>query len=271
MVFVQAGNVPDAVAAPPRRAEVLRAQEAARTARRVPADVHVEPDRERVGRGRPDRPEVRLPRVDGPVARLAQVVGQGAGVNGPLDAADGGKAVHVPVREIERGMLPVVGGVLAERPVRHPVPGRVEPRQQAHPRGGTDAARVGPGELHPLRGEPLHVGGAVAPVEGRLLLVKRHRGVLPPHVVHEEEHDVGRVGLGRGGRGSSGGEERKQECEGADRHRREGGPEAPPAAMAQIERGAAPLSLTAFSFGGAKPGSSGNSTATANGRLKPAL
>jgi len=67
------------------------------------------------------------------------------------------------------------------------------------------------GELHALRGEALHVGRAVPAVEVGDLGVERHGGLLPAHVVDEEEDEVGTFGgVDAGEEGGKGREEGRE-------------------------------------------------------------
>ena len=131
--------------------------------------------------------------------RLAFALGRGAG---GLEAVGrpAGREEALAVR------LKAAGLVDAERPVGHAVAGGVHPAHQRAARGGADGAGVGVGEEHAAPGEALHVGrlAGVAAVQGgdhRLAVPveEGHGGVLPAHVVDEEEDDVGAAGGARGG------------------------------------------------------------------------
>lgn len=118
----------------------------------------------------------------------------GSGCPGPcrLDAVD------APVcGSLERLMACVRGLVTQERPVRDAVAGGVHAGHEAAPAGGTDRPRVGVREDHALLAQSLHVGRAVALVQesrfgSAVLFPPKGQGcILPAHVVHQKEDDVG--------------------------------------------------------------------------------
>ena len=126
----------------------------------------------------------------------------GSGCPGPcrLDAVD------APVcGSFERLMACVRGLVTQERPVRDAVAGGVHAGHEAAPAGGTDRLRVGVREDHALLAQSLHVGRAVALVQesrfgSAVLFPPKGQGcILPAHVVHQKEDEVGAFRFCRAG------------------------------------------------------------------------
>ena len=102
-------------------------------------------------------------------------------------------------------MACVRGLVTQERPVRDAVAGGVHAGHEAAPAGGTDRLRVGIREYHALFAQSLHVGRAVALVQesrfgSAVLFPPKGQGcILPAHVVHQKEDDVGAFRFCRAG------------------------------------------------------------------------
>ena len=106
-------------------------------------------------------------------------------------------AVDAPVRRgLERLVARIRGFVPQKRPVRHAVPGGVHPGHEAAPGGGADGLGIGVRKDHALFAQDLHVRRAVAFVQeggfGRAVGFppKGQGGILPAHVVHQEENAV---------------------------------------------------------------------------------
>ena len=71
------------------------------------------------------------------------------------------------------------------------MPSGVEAGHQADTCRRADTARIRLRKLHADLGELLHVRRVVAPVEVGDFRVKRHRRVLPTHIVHQKQDDIG--------------------------------------------------------------------------------
>ena len=188
VVGLEPGHVPDRlltrVVRATRRRVVVLAVVAARPARGVAGDVHVEAEPRRVRAARVDGAQVRLARVDRAVAGLLQQQRQ-------ADLALL-QAIVVPARRCERrvpGTRPAPG---VQDPVRDVVTRRAHARHHGDARRRAHrAGRVGVHEAHALGRETLCRRRAVARVEGRRLGGERHREVLPAEVVDEEQDEVG--------------------------------------------------------------------------------
>ena len=163
-----------------------------------------------IGTGRADGTEVGLAAVDGVVAARAQGLDEGGAHIGTGRAGGEGDAVHVPLGKGDAGSRVVGADVGVQRPVGDAVAGGVHAREEAAARGRADAAGIGLGEHHALLRQLLHVGRMEEVVVGGALGPEGKRGVLPPHVVHQEEDYIGALapGCGRDGqRGKGKGEE----------------------------------------------------------------
>ena len=128
--------------------------------------------------------------------RTAGAFGLGAGGLHPI---------HRPCGRVERlkAIEAVVRGIDVERPVGDAVARRVHATHQRASRGGANGVCVGVGEEHSFVRHALHVRGVVAAVQAgdhRLAVfpTEGKRGVLPAHVVHKEQHNVGAFPFGRG-------------------------------------------------------------------------
>lgn len=132
--------------------------------------------------------------VDGVVALLLEKAGQGGDGGGErrVETIGGGLyAVDVPSGgRDERGGF-VGGGVALECPVGHAMAGGIHARKERTTRGRTHGTGVSVGEFDATGCQALHVGGAIAVVEGGGRLIEWHGGLLPPHVVDEKKDDVG--------------------------------------------------------------------------------
>ena len=111
-------------------------------------------------------------------------------MKGPLDALGRAQPVHIPLGEGKRRMLAIIGRVFVKRPIGNPVTCRIEPSHQTDACRRTHATSIGLGKLHALVCQTLHVGRSIALIECHRLGVERHRGVLPAHVVDQEEDNV---------------------------------------------------------------------------------
>ena len=196
VIRLQARHVPDEGGriGAPCGTEVLFAPVAARPARAMTGDVHVETKIQGILAWCVLGAEMRLSHVDGAIASGSQQRGQWCGLHRPLNAGVGADAVKVPVGRLDTLARAVRRAVLSQGPVRHAVPRHVHARQRADPRGGTDRRGIGLRELHPFVGEPLHVRRVIAAVQCGGFRMERNGGLLPSHVIHEEEDDVGSVG-----------------------------------------------------------------------------
>ena len=163
-------------------------------------DVHVEAPVVRVLAGRAEGAEVGLAAVDGVVAGLMQELYEARGLETALYAGRLAHAVDVPGGKGDAFVLTIGTFVALERPVRHAVAGGIGARNERAAAGRTDGAGVGLREEHTLGSEALHVGRMEHAIIGRGVRPEGNGGVLPAHIVHEEEDDVGTV-AGIGGRG----------------------------------------------------------------------
>ena len=102
-----------------------------------------------------------------------------------------GNSVVVPFGRAHYGVVDVCRLVAAQRPVGHPMAGSISPRHQRAPAGRTDRGGIGLRKEHPLTGQPLHVGRLVGIVEGCPAVPESHRRILPSHIIHHKEDDVG--------------------------------------------------------------------------------
>jgi len=205
VILLQVGHIPDAIAVSPGGTEILGSQKAPWTARGVPPNVDFKADVPRIASRCSHRPEVRLADVDRTVARFPQKRRQRAHVDGPFDARLGTEAIDIPCRKGERRVTAIVARVLVQRPVRHSMPGGVEPGHQTDPGRRANAARIRLREFHACASEALHVGCAITAIQLRHFRVKRHRGVLPAHVVDQKQDDIGLLRqVARAGHASTG-------------------------------------------------------------------
>ena len=125
------------------------------------------------------------------------------------------EAIDIPLGSLQCAVGLVGGRVVAQRPVGHAVTCSVRPRQKAAAAGGGDGRSVGVGEAHATTSQALHGRGMVAPVERRRITPEGDGGILPAHIIHEEEEDIRpplREGLG-GAEERSGEQEATPEAE----------------------------------------------------------
>ena len=67
----------------------------------------------------------------------------------------------------------------------------VRPRQEAAAAGGGDGRGVGVSEAHATTRQALHGRGVIASIERRRIAPEGHGGILPAHIIHQEEEDIG--------------------------------------------------------------------------------
>ena len=154
-------------------------------------DVHFEAEMRGILARRVDGAPVRLAAMDGVVAVLPQEFDERHRPIGVVDALGLADAVVVPVGWHETVVLFIGRRPLFERPVGHPMAHGIGPRHHAAPARRADGARIGLREEHALCRQPLHIGRLIPSVQFGRLRPERHRRVLPAHVVHHEEDDVG--------------------------------------------------------------------------------
>ena len=107
-----------------------------------------------------------------------------------LNSCNGTYAIDIPLWEIECRVATIIAGIFSERPVGDTMSRGVESGHQAYSRWRADTARVGIGEFRSGPCEFFHVRSAKTFVQHGTFLVERNRGVLPPHVIHQEQNDV---------------------------------------------------------------------------------
>ena len=123
--------------------------------------------------------------------------GNGAFRRPPGGNPDRLEAVEGPVRRLEIFVVAVRRSVLLPHPAGHAVPRRIHAGHQAHAGRRAEGMGVRIRKRHALRGQLLHVGRAVALVQERLLRVapvvgpERVGRILPAHVIHQENDDIG--------------------------------------------------------------------------------
>ena len=100
-------------------------------------------------------------------------------------------AVAVPVGRLHAVVSGIRHHIPLQSPVSNTVTCHVHARHQAATRGRTDRTGVCLREHHALTGQPLHVGCVVHLVVACLLMPKRHRRILPSHIINDEDNDVG--------------------------------------------------------------------------------
>ena len=158
-------------------------------------DVHLEAEVVRVLARGVDSPPVRLAAVYGMVAAPAQQVDETRGNIRQFGTFRLGNAVAVPFGKLEHVARSVCGDTLAQRPVRHTMACGIAARHEAAACRRAQTARICLGKHHALPRQALHVGGLVTVIIERALAPERQRGILPPHVIDHEEHDIGPVGV----------------------------------------------------------------------------
>ena len=99
--------------------------------------------------------------------------------------------VVVPVGQGDAATPGIVIRVVIECPVGYPVTGGIHTRHEAASRWRGDGARIGLHEFYAFLGQFLHVGRLVAVVQRCHFGVEGDRGLLPTHVVYEEQNNVG--------------------------------------------------------------------------------
>lgn len=116
------------------------------------------------------------------------------------------KTVEGPVRRLEILAILVCRLVLLPDPVGNPVAARIHAGHQAYARRRAEGVRIRIRKRHALGGQFLHVRRPVALVQeslDRLALFirpERHGRILPSHVIHQENNDIGLFsGNGMGG------------------------------------------------------------------------
>ena len=134
-----------------------------------------------------------LAAMDGVIAMRAEYLHKRLAGIGPPDSRHRRDAVIVPLGRYERAVGTVGGLVALQGPVGHTVARRVATRHQTATAGRTDGRSVSLRKTHALSGQPLHIRGLIQSVEPGFGFCKRHRGILPPHVIHQEKDDIGRL------------------------------------------------------------------------------
>ena len=162
-------------------------QTACRTAR----DIDFETKMARIFTRRVYRSPMRFAAMNGVVARILQQLHKRKGLRRTLHPATLRNAVAIPIGQNHALLLPIRRLVALQSPVRHPVPRHIHARHQAAPRRRTHRSCIGIGKQHARPGQSFHVGRVVHAVVIRHHLRERHRRVLPPHVVHHEQNNIG--------------------------------------------------------------------------------
>mgnify|MGYP003679251248 CR=1 FL=1 len=112
------------------------------------------------------------------------------------------QAAPIPVRRRKRGMGQVRTWwiVHIQRPLRHVMPGFVAAGEQADAGWCAHRGGVGLSEFHAFAGQPFHCRRFETLVQRRAVIGERNAGILPTHVIGEDEQNVGRLRRGRGER-----------------------------------------------------------------------
>ena len=165
-----------------------------------PGNVDTEAKAKGIGTRRLLSGKMRLATMDGVVAVILEDLWQGSDASGVDEVVGRGigwlDAIVVPGGEQERRRGFVGGLVVVECPVGDAMPCGIHAGEEGTARGGGDGTGIGIGEPDAELRHAFHVGRSIALVEGRGLLPEGYGGLLPPHVVDEEEDDVWLRGCG---------------------------------------------------------------------------
>ena len=137
------------------------------------------------------RSPMRFAAMNGVVARMLQQLHKREGLRRALHPTTLRNAIAIPIGHDHALLLPIRRLVALQSPVRHPVPRHIHARHQAASRRRTHRSRIGIGKQHARLGQTFHVGRVVHAVVIRHHLRERYRRVLPPHVVHHEQNNIG--------------------------------------------------------------------------------
>ncbi len=163
----------------------------------MPRDIDIEPQRQRIRPRRLHRPEMSLSHQNRAISGLPQELRQHRRIRRPRHPRRSRDSVHIPLRPPQQRALRIRPPILVQRPVRDPMRRRIHPRHEADPRRRTDRRSIGIGELQRIPRHPFHLRRAIPPIQLRGIVPERHRRILPPHVIHQKEQNVGFIALPR--------------------------------------------------------------------------